>query len=82
MALIITDECISCAACVEECPNDAISEGDLIYEINPDICTECVGFYDEPQCVNVCPVDSIIPDPDHVESREQLLEKKIRIHGG
>jgi len=82
MALIITDECISCAACVEECPNDAISEGDLIYEINPDICTECVGFYDEPQCVNVCPVDSIIPDPDHVESREQLMEKKIRIHGG
>lgn len=81
MALIITDECISCAACVEECPNEAISEGDLIYVINPDKCTECVGFYDEPQCVIVCPVDSIIPDPDYVESKEELLEKKKQIHG-
>jgi ferredoxin len=42
MALMITDECISCGACVSECPNDAISEGDMIYVINPDRCTECV----------------------------------------
>ncbi len=81
MALKITDECIACGACVAECPNEAISEGDPIYVINPDICTECVGFYDEPQCVLVCPVDAIIPDPAHVESKEELLEKKKRIHG-
>lgn len=81
MALIINDECISCDACVAECPNEAISEGDPIYVINPDLCTECVGFFDEPQCVNVCPVDAIVPDPDHRETKEELLEKKKKIHG-
>ncbi|HHJ09309.1 MAG TPA: YfhL family 4Fe-4S dicluster ferredoxin [Bacteroidetes bacterium] len=80
MALIITDECIACGACITECPNDAISEGEP-YVINPDLCTECVGFYDEPQCQSVCPVDCIIPNPDHQESKEELLEKKKRIHG-
>lgn len=81
MALMITDECISCGLCVEECPNKAISEGDPIYVIDSDLCTECVGFFDEPQCVNVCPVDVIIADPEHRESHEELLEKKKRIHG-
>jgi ferredoxin len=64
-----------------ECPNEAISEGDPVYIINPDLCTECVGFYDEPQCVNVCPVEAVIPDPSHKESKEELLEKKKRMHG-
>lgn len=81
MALIINDECTSCGICIDECPNDAISEGDTIFVINPDLCTECVGFYDEPQCVDVCPVEAIVPDPDHKESEEELLEKKKRIHG-
>ncbi|MCK4345810.1 MAG: YfhL family 4Fe-4S dicluster ferredoxin [Bacteroidales bacterium] len=81
MALIINEECISCDACVAECPNEAISEGDPIYVIDPDLCTECVGYFDEPQCVNVCPVEAIVPDPDHMETKEQLLEKKKRIHG-
>ncbi len=81
MALIINEDCIACDACVTECPNEAISEGDPIYVINPDLCTECVGFFDEPQCVEVCPVDSIVPDPAHVESHDELLQKKIRIHG-
>ena len=80
MALLITDECIACGACISECPNEAISEGEP-YVINPDLCTECVGFFDEPQCVEVCPVDCIIPDPDHQESKEELLEKKKKIHG-
>lgn len=79
--MLINEECISCGACISECPNDAISEGDEIYVINPDLCTECVGFYDEPQCVEVCPVDCIIKDPDHEESEDELLEKKKRIHG-
>ena len=79
MALIITDECTSCGLCISECPNDAISEGDP-YVINPDLCTECVGFYDEPQCSLVCPVEAIIPNPDYEETRDELLEKKKRIH--
>ncbi len=59
MALIITDECINCDVCEPECPNEAISQGEEIYEIDPNKCTECVGHYDTPQCVEVCPVDCI-----------------------
>ncbi len=77
---MITDECIACGACISECPNEAISEGEP-YVINPDLCTECVGFFDSPQCQEVCPVDCIIPDPDHEETHDQLLEKKKKIHG-
>jgi ferredoxin len=80
MAMMITEECISCDACLPECPNEAISEAEEIYIINPDLCTECVGFADAPQCVDVCPVDCIIPDPKHVESKEDLIEKKEKIH--
>lgn len=75
MALMITDECINCDVCEPECPNNAISQGEEIYEINPDLCTECVGHYETSQCVDVCPVDCIPVDPDHVESKDQLLEK-------
>ncbi|PVZ68423.1 YfhL family 4Fe-4S dicluster ferredoxin [Pelagibaculum spongiae] len=75
MALIITDECINCDVCEPECPNSAITQGEEIYEIAPDRCTECVGHYDEPQCVAVCPVDCIPKDPDHVEDEEQLMVK-------
>ena len=81
MALFITDECINCDVCEPECPNDAIYQGEEIYEINPDLCTECVGHYDEPKCVEVCPVDGvIIPHPDHIESREELQAKFARTH--
>ncbi len=80
MALMITDECINCGACVPECPNEAISEGDDIYVIDPAKCTECVGWYDEPQCVQVCPVDCIVEDPAHKETKEQLLEKFKKLH--
>ena len=59
MALMITDECINCDVCEPECPNDAIFMGPLIYQINPDKCTECVGHFDEPQCQQVCPVASV-----------------------
>jgi len=76
MALLINDECIACDACVPECPNEAISEGDPVYIIDQNLCTECVGFYDEPQCVDVCPTDAIHPDPDHKETKEELLNKK------
>jgi ferredoxin len=75
MALLINDECVNCGVCEPECPNSAISEGDDIYIIDPIKCTECVGHYDEPQCVEVCPVDCIVKDPNNEESKDQLQEK-------
>ncbi|PJX27351.1 MULTISPECIES: YfhL family 4Fe-4S dicluster ferredoxin [Psychrobacter] len=81
MALLITDECINCDVCEPACPNEAISEGDDIYVIDPDLCTECVGHFDEPQCVVICPVDCIPKDPDHVETESDLLAKYKRITG-
>ena len=75
MALMITDECINCDVCEPECPNAAISQGPEIYLINPALCTECVGHFDTPQCVEVCPVDCIPVNPEHVESREGLQLK-------
>lgn len=115
MAIIITDECINCDACIVECPNNAIYEpdqewsysdetslsgmvtlpngdnvdadaenepvSDEFYFIVHEKCTECKGFHDEPQCASVCPVDCCVPDEDHVESEETLLEKKAWLHG-
>ena len=75
MALLINDECINCDVCEPECPNGAIFQGDEIYEIDPNLCTECVGHFDEPQCIEVCPVDCILTDPDHEESQEELMAK-------
>jgi len=60
MAMKITDECIACAACEDECPVSAISEGDEYFVIDQDVCVECEGHFDEPQCVLVCPVDAIV----------------------
>ena len=77
MALIITDACINCDVCEPECPNDAISAGEEIYEIDPARCTECVGHFVKPQCQIVCPVDCIPNDPRYVETHEQL-EAKLR----
>lgn len=79
MSLMITDECINCDVCEPICPNNAIYQGQDIYEINPDLCTECVGHFDTPQCVEVCPIDCIPLNPDVVESREQLLQKYIQL---
>lgn len=75
MALRITDLCVNCDVCELVCPNQAIAQGAVIYEISPARCTECVGHFDEPQCVVVCPVECIELDPDHAETPEQLLSK-------
>ena len=80
MSTYITDECINCGACEPECPNGAISEGDDIYVINPDLCTECVGFHGDEACQTVCPVECCLPDPDNRETEEELLNKAIKIH--
>jgi len=82
MAYKITDDCISCGACEPSCPNAAISEGKTVYDVNPDKCTECVGSFDSPRCVEVCPVDCCVPDPDHRESRETLLARWKTLHPG
>ena len=79
MALMITTECINCDVCEPECPNQAIYQGELIYEIDPNKCTECVGHFGEPQCQQVCPVDCIPLDPDHQETKEQLQSKYERL---
>ncbi|MHB8535295.1 MAG: YfhL family 4Fe-4S dicluster ferredoxin [Sulfuricaulis sp.] len=75
MALYITDECINCDVCEPECPNGAITQGEEIYLINHELCTECVGHYKTSQCVDVCPVDCILSDPGHPETQEQLQRK-------
>jgi ferredoxin len=75
MSLMITDECIACDACREECPNEAIEEGDPVYLIDSDMCTESVGSFDEPQCIEVCPVDCIVLDPDNQETVQELQLK-------
>ena len=79
MALLITDECINCDVCEPECPNQAISMGELVYVIDPARCTECVGHFEQPQCVEVCPVDCILPDPECVETRDALADKARRL---
>lgn len=91
MAVMITDECIACNACEPECPNNAIYDAGVKWDlageehdalndehtyIVPEKCTECVGFYDEPQCIEACPTEAIVMDPDRVESKEDLMKKK------
>ncbi len=80
MALLITENCTACDACRPVCPNEAISVGDPVYVIDPTICTECVGAEDEPQCMLVCPADSIEPHPQYRESRDALLQKYRALH--
>ena len=79
MALKINDLCVNCDVCEPACPNQAIRMGEEIYIIDPARCTECVGHFDEAQCVMVCPVECIDPDPDFVETEEELLEKLARL---
>ena len=79
MSLLITSDCINCDVCEPVCPNKAIFMGPVIYEIDPNLCTECVGHFDKPQCVAVCPVACIPKDPNHAETEAQLLAKYQRL---
>ena len=81
MALRITDECINCDVCEPECPNAAISQGNEFYQIDPARCTECVGHFDQPRCVELCPVSWIPPHPAFVETHSALLAKFVRLCG-
>lgn len=80
MATMITNECINCGACEPECPNNAISQGDEIYVIDPLLCTECVGFHDYEACAAVCPVDCCVTDPNNIETEEVLIARARDLH--
>ena len=84
MAMMITDECIDCGACLPVCPNEAVNEGVAtevpVYWIEVERCTECVGAHAEPQCQEVCPVECIVENPDYPESQEELLAKYQQLH--
>ncbi len=82
MAYKISEDCISCGACESECPNAAIKEGDNIFVIDPNKCTECVGSYDSSKCAEVCPVAAPNPDSAHKETKEELLKKWQALHPG
>jgi len=75
--IVITDDCINCNACIDECPSNAIYEPGTEYEVNgetkpamsdditfsvPELCTMCEGYSDEPSCIDVCPSDAIIDE--------------------
>jgi len=81
MALMITDDCINCTVCEPECPNQAIFEGEDIFEIDAERCTECVGHFDAPQCQMICPIDCIPVDPKHQESADALRLKYEQLTG-
>src|SRR5262245_32056459 len=95
MATMITSECINCGACEPECPNTAIYQGGVDWDLNgvthppiadgifyivPEKCTECVGFYDHEACAAVCPVDCCIPNPDIVETEAVLIARAQQLH--
>ena len=80
MATYITEDCINCGACEPECPNEAISEGEEIYLIDPELCTECVGFYDHEACQAVCPVECCLPNPAIPEAEGLLMERAVKLH--
>lgn len=80
VATFITDDCINCGACERECPNDAIYAGDVSYVIEPELCTECVGFHDREACQAVCPVACCLPDPARPEGEGTLLARALRLH--
>lgn len=80
MSTTITEECINCGVCEPECPNEAISEGEETFQIDPALCTECVGFHGEEQCAAVCPVDCCVPDPNNREEEDALFARAKAIH--
>jgi ferredoxin len=80
LATIITEECINCDACAKECPNEAISQGEDTFVIDPSLCTECVGFHEREACARVCPVNCCVPDPDNRETERVLYDRARKLH--
>jgi ferredoxin len=83
MATRITGECIGCGACEDECPNGAISLGDEdLFVIEPELCSECVGFSSEQLCALACPPGVCVQDPDRIETEQALFARAQKIHPG
>lgn len=80
MANMITEDCIACGACEDECPNGAISLRDEIFVIDPTLCSECVGLHERPKCAEACPIDCCVPDPSRRESQDVLLARTRELH--
>jgi ferredoxin len=81
MAMVIREDCINCGSCEPSCPNTAISAGETIYLVDRERCTECVGAFDEPQCVGACPIEGCItPDAENPESRDALFARYQQLH--
>ena len=80
MSIRITEHCVACGMCQPQCRNGAIKEGDETYVIDAKRCTECVGWYETPRCIDVCFLSACEPDPQDVESHEQLLAKFKKLH--
>ena len=80
MSTIITADCINCAACETECPNDAITRGEDIFVIDAALCTECVGFHAAEACQAVCPVECCVADPDNQEGEDVLYQRAVKLH--
>ena len=95
MATMITSECINCGACEPECPNTAIYQRGVEWELDgakhpaianeifyivPEKCTECVGFFDHEACAAVCPVDCCVPNPEIPETHDVLLARAGQLH--
>ncbi len=80
MSTVITEDCINCAACETECPNDAITQGDSIFVIDASLCTECVGFHEKEACQAVCPVECCVTDPANPEPENELYERARKLH--
>jgi len=78
--MILGDECINCGMCEPECPNGAIFEGEDAFEIDPELCSECVGFHDFEACQSVCPSECCVPDPARTEDEPTLLARAVRLH--
>jgi ferredoxin len=80
MATQITEDCINCGACEDECPNGAISMGPETFVIDPMLCTECVGFSGEQMCAAACPPDVCVQDPERVEDEQTLFARAQKLH--
>ena len=66
MAVVITETCVTCGACLWECPTEAIAPGAPRPIVAEARCTECYGYFGEAQCVVVCPVDAIVVAPEPI----------------
>ena len=76
MAYMITAECVNCSACERECPVQAITAAADQYVINPDICVDCVGYFDVPRCKWACPVNACVPERIKYLARAATMSSK------